>query len=276
MSLLLGLTLGVVAAALIVVYLSSAKSDGGGGISGSNGSAVPVVVAGQDIPAGTKITADMLTIKNVAPDVVVKSAFTKVEDITGKVAVSSIASGEQVINARVLAATDAGQVIQANALAETVPISKQSAPCGTPNCGMRAFSVSVSPATAVAGLVRAGDRVDIVAAFQDGSAVTVVTDVEVLALDRDFERVATDGSDSGSRAVLKEGDQKSDTTVATVAVWPDEALKVAAAEDMATKNQTCAGTLRLSLRHTNQTGTFDVPIGRGTCAQQYASSWGIN
>jgi Flp pilus assembly protein CpaB len=233
-----------------------------------------IVVAGQNISAGTKITADMVTIKQIPLSDVVQGTFGQAADVVGKVAITDIVSGEQVVNARVLAATDAGQVIHPDALAETVPVSKQSAPCGTPNCGMRALSVSVSPTTAAAGLIRAGDRVDIVAAFQDGSAVTVVTDVEVLALDTDFQRL-TGAQDSGSSGALKQGDEKVDATVATVAVWPDEVLKLAAAEDMAKKNQNCAGTLRLSLRHTNQPGTFDVPVGKGACAQAYATAWGI-
>src|SRR5574342_337651 len=85
LSLLLGLALGVVAAALIVVYLSGAKSDGGGGsISGPSAS---VVVASQNIPAGTRITADMVAVKELPDLTVLAGAFTSAEAVVGQVTV---------------------------------------------------------------------------------------------------------------------------------------------------------------------------------------------
>ena len=61
--LILGLVLGLVAAVLVVVYLSSAKSDSGSEHQ-QRRRGVPTVVAANDIAAGTRLTAEMLTVKN--------------------------------------------------------------------------------------------------------------------------------------------------------------------------------------------------------------------
>src|SRR3972149_4246416 len=95
---LLGLFLGLVSAALVVVYLSKADS-GGGNVSG--GAATPVVVASQDIPAGTRVTAEMLTLKPIASDAVLPGAFLKTEEVVGQVARGPLVSGEQGVPTKV-------------------------------------------------------------------------------------------------------------------------------------------------------------------------------
>lgn len=270
--LLLALVLGVLSAVLIGVYLSSV--DNGGGAS-SGGATVPVVVAAHDIPAGTRIEASMVSVKPIPTDLVIPKVFKKSEEVVGKVASINILSGEQIVSDRVVATSEAGQVLEAAALAETVPLGKETNPCKTGNCGLRAISLNVSPATAAAGLIRPGDRVDVIAAFKDGSAVTVVTDVEVLAMDQDFERVVNaQANEISGRAVLEKGTENPKAATATLALWPEEAQKVAAAEEMTDKHPTCTGSLRLSLRHTGEPGTFAVPLGRGVCASQFSLIWG--
>ncbi|MFQ5473016.1 MAG: hypothetical protein ACE5FA_09055, partial [Dehalococcoidia bacterium] len=51
-----GLALAVISAALVFVYLRSAGDEGGTTV--SSGTKTPVLVAAQDIPAGTKITSE--------------------------------------------------------------------------------------------------------------------------------------------------------------------------------------------------------------------------
>jgi len=275
LTLILALLLGLLAAVLIAVYLSSAGNESSTGA--STVASVPVVVAARDIAAGTRIEAGMVSVKPVPTDVVILKGFKKSEEVVGKVASINILSGEQIVSDRVVATSEAGQVLEAAALAETVPLAKEATPCKTGNCGLRAVSVSVAPATAAAGLIRPGDRVDVIAAFEDGSAVTVVTDVEVLALDQDFKRVVSgESKDASAQAVLKEGEKNPEAATATLALWPDEAQKVAAAEEMTDKNKNCQGSIRLSLRHTGEPGTFAVPLGRGYCAQLFALAWGLD
>ncbi len=274
LAIMLALLLGLLAATLTAVYLSRAGDDGE--VSAPVIKTVPAVVAAQEIAAGTRITAEMVTIKPIPLDFVIPNVLDKSEDVVGMVAVVSIVPGEQIVAGRVIAVSEAGQIIEAETLADTVPIDKEANPCEIPNCGLRAISVQVAPATAAAGLIRPGDQVDVIAAFKDGSAVTVVTDVEVLALDRDFERVINTGAaDTTGREVLEEGEENPAATTATLALWPDEAQKVSAAEEMTDKNTDCRGSLRLSLRHTEQPGTFSVPLGQGYCASLFALAWGL-
>ncbi|TMC00280.1 MAG: Flp pilus assembly protein CpaB [Chloroflexi bacterium] len=274
LSLILAGAFGIAAAVLIVIFLSSAKNDSGGGTSGPT---LPAVVASQSIPAGTRITTDMLSLKDLPENVVLSSSLKTVDEGIGKVASVDIPSGEQVLGTRVQDATPAGQVVNAKSLAQIVPLDKQEGTCGSPGCGLRGVSVAVTEATAAAGLIRSGDRVDVIAAFKDGSSLIVVSDVEVLALDKNFDRnpsQTTEGEKSDST--------KTNTGTATLALRPDEAARVSGAEEITARNQNCQGALRLALRHEGQVGTFDVPVpgsgGEGgvSCAQGFAQIWGVH
>ncbi len=70
---LLGLFLGLVSAVLIVVYLSQAGEGGGGEVSGAE--VTPVVVASQDIAAGTRIIEGMVETKDIAVNTVLAGVF---------------------------------------------------------------------------------------------------------------------------------------------------------------------------------------------------------
>ena len=274
--LILALLLGLLAAMLTAVYLSSAGDDGGQSAGAPVIETASAVVAAEEIPAGTQITADMVTVKSIPTDLVIANVFQVSGDVVGKVALVPIVPGEQIMASRVVAISEAGQVLNAENLADTVPIEKETNPCEITDCGLRAVSVRVAPATAAAGLIRPGDQVDVIDAFNDGSALTVVTDVEVLALDTDFERVINSGAaDTSELAVLEGGEGNPEAATATLALWPSEAQKVAAAEEMTDKNTDCQGSLRLSLRHTGQPGTFEVPVGQGYCAYLFALAWGL-
>ncbi|HEU4759518.1 MAG TPA: Flp pilus assembly protein CpaB [Dehalococcoidia bacterium] len=289
--LMLALLLGGLAAVLTAVYLS--KSDQGSG--GGTGVTVPVAVAAHDISAGTRIDAGMVSVKSIPEGVVLSGTFQKAEDVVGKVTRVAIVSGEQIVSSRLVGAGEGGQVVQADKLSEAVPLDKAGAQCSIDRCGQRALSVSVAKNTASGGLIRAGDHVDVIAAFQDGSAMTVLEDVEVLAIDDKLEAVVVkdqSGQTSGQdRAVVAQGEQNTDATTATLAVWPDEAQKLAAAEEfaksghvtvsesvknslgLATTDISCGGSLRLMVRHSGQQG----PAGlgpKGTCAILFTQVWG--
>src|SRR3989337_1218882 len=98
---LLGLFLGLVSAALVVVYLSQANDSGGGNVSG--GAGTPVGGASQDIPAGTRVTEDMLTLKSIGADAVLAGAFVKTKDVVGQVTRVPFVAADQVIPSKVTA-----------------------------------------------------------------------------------------------------------------------------------------------------------------------------
>lgn len=289
----LALFLGLLAAVLTAVYLGSTGGDSGGGTSG--GATVPVVVAAQDIPAGTRIEASMVRVGNVPESLLLPNVFEKTEDVVEQVVVVDIVSGEQIVPARLVTASEAGQVLEAENLADAVPLDKPSATCSIDRCGQRAVSVAVAPVSASAGLIRPGDRVDVVLAFRDGGAVTILQDIEVLSIDQDIERVVVVPSSEGDgeeRTVVSEGEENPEATTATLAVWPDEAQILTAGEEF-TKGEKfeltpstagalglpedadfeCKGSVRLALRHVGQPGPVELET-RGTCASLFLLIWG--
>lgn len=271
--LFLALFLGLVSAVLVLVFLNQAGGDGGGG-----GGTQPAVVAAQDIPAGTRITAEMVQVKPIPTGLLLPHVFGRTEDVVGKVAEVALVAGEQVVPSRVVTAGEEGQIIDADALAQAVPLDKQSGQCAIANCGLRAVSINVAEVTAAGGLIRPGDRVDVLLSFEDGSAVTIVQDVEVLALGQNLENVVVaDGGEAatpGQRTVIGSGEEEPQAASATLAVWPEEAQILAAGEEMTTKSDTCKGSVRLALRHQGQHGPVSLPP-KGTCASSFADIWAL-
>ncbi len=290
--LVFAVVLGVLSAVLIGVYLSSVDS---GTSTSPGGARLDRVVAKEDIPAGKPISDAMVDVKPVPEEVALASGFQKMQDVVGKVSRAAIISGEQIVAGRLLGAGAEGQVLGANNLADVVPLHKAAATCGVDRCGQRALSVAVAASTSSGGLIRSGDRVDVVLAFADGSAVTTLQDIEVLALDQNLEKVVSGSAGpgtSGERAVVSTGEENSKATTATLAVWPDEAQKLAAGEEF-TKGQQlkltpsmasalglpadaepqCKGSVRLVLRHGGQQGPVGLQ-GRGVCASLFSLIWG--
>jgi len=289
MVLVLGLILGLLAAALAAVYLSSAQEEGSGGVTPNT---VPAVVAVQDIAAGTRITAEMVKVKSVPTDLVIPNRFGKSEDVVGKVAAVNIVSGEEIATNRVIETSQSGQAVEASSLAEAVPLAKDPATCAVDKCGQRAVSVNVAPATASGGQIQPGDHVDVILAFEDSGAITILQDIEVLSIDQELVKVVAAG-EGEKRTQVAEGKENPEATTATLAVWPEEAQILTAGEEF-TKGTSmkltpstaaalglpqdsefeCKGSVRLVLRHEGQQGPVDLRA-RGVCASLFAYTWGL-
>lgn len=242
LTLLLGLTLGVVAAALIVVYLSGAKDDAGtGSISGPTQS---VVVASQNISAGTRITADMIAVKEIPDSTVLAGAFDSPETVVGQVTVVPLLAGEQMVPDKVTA-TGTAAVSQ---YGDNPPLSLLLEP------GQRAVSVELNSVIGAGGLIRPGDHADVIlsvktmTATTDGGsnqiAVTILQNLKVLAIDQNVDARATTAADGTS--VTKEGEDSNPVaTTVTFAVTPVQA-EVLALADMCRSN--FEGRLAIALR----------------------------
>src|SRR5579859_1773068 len=234
--LLISLVLGLLAALLLWRLLASTQAKT------VQVNTVPVVVAKQDIPARTTITAGMLDVKQVPKGVRLGSAFTDTKAAVGQVARVQVNAGEQVLSDRVAAS------VRDLDFAAQVP------------AGMRAASITVAEVVTNGGLIEPGDEVDVVGVFevQGGAAangasfakdaggtdkhfaaVTVLTDVKVLAVAQ-----RSDDGVSSKTSTKAQPDAKS----VTLAVTPDDAQKLFLADQM--------GTLRLSL---HKLGEHDAP-----------------
>ena len=206
--LVLGLGIGIFAVKMTVDMVKKAK--------GAQGDMVPVVRAKVDIGATVEINEPMLDVTYVPETLAPKLAFRDVKELIGRVSAQTIPAGSPI-----------------------VPTSL--APKGTlPGLaarikeGYRAVAVKVDEQIGVAGWVKPGSRVDVVAMLQtrtngrqETTSRVILQNVEVLAV----------GQDAGTT-----GDTAASLTKSvTLLVKPDQVPKLHLA---ATK-----GTLRLAMRN---------------------------
>ena len=229
----LGLFLGLVSAVLVVVYLKSAGGDGG---DVSGGVFTPVVVASGNISAGTRITEEMVEIKNITSDAVLAGAYRDTGDVVGQVTRVPLVAGEQVIPTKVTATGAAIADMENPPLAYIVPEGK------------RAVSIQVNNVIGASGLIRPGDYVDVILTMtiegeeeagegtatgptSDQIAQTILQNVQVLSVDQDVALTAADEGAEGAPAVAGGAEANPEATTVTLAVLPvhGEVLTVAEA-----------------------------------------------
>lgn len=184
---------------------------------------VVVIVAKVDIPPKTKITAEMVTEVKVPAEYIQPETITSLDKVIGVVVREQIITGEQISERRLLRE---GKAIGFTGI---IPPDK------------RAVTVAVNEVTGVAGFVKAGDYVDVVATFDtanvgDNVSSVILQNILVLAANRDSD---TGGSSSKDNAKEVSKEVTKSATV-TIAVSPDEAAKVTLAEER--------GKIRLVLR----------------------------
>ena len=223
------LILAVVAGLIAAVLVFAALNDGGGGSETSSAATVDVVVAGQDIPAGTRISEGMLTTASITPGSKLEGAYTSSAPLAGFVARYPISAGEQVTLGKIGLETE-----EKDGLSYVIPE------------GHRAIAVSVTKVSSVGGLLLPGDQVDVIAVFSDGQtgdgdpiAVTVLQNVEVLAVEQEAQELAPppageegeegeEGEASGDIAQRPEGvEPQPSATTATLALTPIQAQTLA-------------------------------------------------
>jgi pilus assembly protein CpaB len=243
--LLLALALAGLSAFLAFTYLQQAgRAVPETGSVPSAPATTPVLVAAVGIPAGTRITAEMVAVKQVPVGAGLPSGFESPDPVLGSIARYPIAAGEQVLPGKVVA--DAPPP----ALSYVVPE------------GHRAMAISVSAVVSAGGLILPGDRVDVLAVVEAGprsgegdtsgagpQAVLVAADVEVLAVAQSLVRVApADGEDRSGAA--PEGTAEPNALTATLGLTPDEAQRVFLAESQ--------GPIRLMVRRPGDGTTLNL------------------
>jgi len=142
--LLAALAAGFAAMALAWLYISTREAS-----LLSQSEPLSVIVARSDIPGNTVIDAAMFELKSVPSAFAQPRAVTKPEDVQGRVATVPIAAGSQIL------ATMLGDEAE-GALAYEVP------------SGQRAVAIGAADVMGVGGLVRPGNRVDILGTFEFG------------------------------------------------------------------------------------------------------------
>lgn len=152
---------------------------------------VGVVVATADITANTQVTSNMVEIKYLPAEAVYSDAFTSLSDVVGKVSETDVIAGEQ-LNSKQFA--DAGGV-GAGTLAYSI------------EPGMRAITISVDEISGLCGMLKPGNKVDIIALFDSGtgsvSAPTskmLLQNITVLAVDSILSKSGKSAASDGSAA----------------------------------------------------------------------------
>ncbi len=221
LTLIVGLALGLVAAVLTFVYLSGA-GDSGSGSKSSSGGNVPVVVVNREVGPGTRITADMVAVKNVAASDALAGVFNNADAVVNQITIVKLVAGEQVIASKVTGNDQALKLFGDNP-----PLSLLLQP------GMRGVSVEVSSVIAAGGLIRPGDHVDVILSVktkggeqggQNQVAATILQNLTVIAIGQTVSTAAKTGSVDTS----KKGDEAA--TTVTLAATPIQSEVLALAD----------------------------------------------
>jgi pilus assembly protein CpaB len=213
---------------------------------------VGVVTAATDIGVGKAIGPGMVTVKQVNQDQAPQGAFKNEAECQGWVAISPIAAGDPITQ------TNVRQQADINALSYKVPQD------------MRAVTVFVDEVQGVSGLIKPGDRVDVLATFdlKDETAITrtVLQDTLVLALSTTMvaeEAAAAPAAPAAEGDKGKapaggaappppaQGDNAKKYPTVTLAVTPGDAQKLVLADSK--------GKIRLSLRRAGDSTYATVP-----------------
>ncbi len=192
----IALLLAVMAAAGVVLYTMNVKEEATTG-----GPTSTVVVASEDVPAGTEldplIEEGKLVEQEIPKNYIVPGAVGSLEELQGRTVSQPLVEGEQILANRI----DELGTVQGGSL-------------GIPD-GFTAYTVELRPEQTVANVLNRGDRVRVFATFSEKSgaraSVALLPDVKVLA-------VSSDGDPEQQAATNQ---------LVTLAVTPDDAAKLA-------------------------------------------------
>lgn len=190
---------------------------------------VPVFVALKDIGIGDPLKAENLKIEEWPKDKIPPTAITRLEDTENRRAATKIFPGEPLLEAKLLPKGETGASV-----VDYVPK------------GMRLVPIRVDDVTALGGLIKPGDRVDLLVTLREdaskgiGKSVTktFLQNVKVQAINDIFRRDVEGGQ---STPVAK---------TVSLLVTPAQAEIVTFAAD--------AGTIRMILRNTNDEESEDT------------------
>lgn len=218
----IALCLGVVAAVLTWSYLS--KQPG-------KSQMATAVVASRSIPNGTIVDSGMLATKSLPTSEIPNTAATSPDMLIGKIAMKDIKMGD---------------TISLQSVSEKNRLSQMVKPF------MRAVTVAVDPVIGVAGFLKPGDHVDVLATFNSNEGTitkTVLQNVQLIAIGSEIVEPASSDKDNQAKPNVQ--------TNATLAVMPADAEKLVLSD---TK-----GKIRLALRRTDDPAYVAVKgvTGRG-------------
>lgn len=207
--LILAVCLGLLSATLVYNYLMSFEPL-------KPVETVEVVVATRKVATHTTVTRYMVERRRLPIDAVHPEAIFDVSEVHGRISISEILSGEQILRSRLL---PLGQI---PGLSFTIPADK------------RGMTIAVNEVIGVAGFIKPGDRVDVIATFtmDQPLTITVLENVTVLAIAQDM--------DNQQKPLARV------STSVTLALSPNQVEAIILADEQ--------GSLRLALRPPEASG----------------------
>ena len=240
MPLIIGIVLALVAAYLIKVYTDQQRSaviaDANRKLAKIQSEQVSILVASRDLPKGAILDQNSVEAVIVLKQYVQPQAATSLDRVSGMLAVVPISKGEQITLNKFISAKEAG-ISNQGSLAMVTPIGK------------RAVTISVDSISAVGGMVRPSDYVDVVAMINvptttaqgkqasQPAAVPLFQNVLVLAIGQNISPVAEQEADSRYKKSSKKAES---SPLITLALNPKDANLLSFIQDQ--------GKIRLALR----------------------------
>jgi len=222
--LILAILFGLAAALGVYKYLGNLKK-----AYRSSGNYKQVVVPVQTIGPKTMLTEQMVKVKDIPVELIQPGTAMETKEVVGKISRTELYPEEPILLSRLHKDKD-----QSGELSLAIPN------------GHRALALAVDDVSGIAGLLRPGDHVDIIATFDSEAEKTtlsslLIQNINVLAVGQSL--------DNGQK-----GDKKANTQTVTVSVTPDQAPPLTLASER--------GKIRLMLRSPKDEGTVNLPSTR--------------
>ncbi len=244
-----GLLLAAILAAVtgvLVFALLQGNDDGGSVKNATTGGETTVVTAKQEIAARSEITDDMLQLTKVPSSAILGGALSDRSLVVGRVARQDIHKGGQLVTA------DLATEKQDLGLPFVVPQ------------GMRGIALEVNKVIGAGGLLRPGDRVDIIGVidvkytdlgtgrnYDQTQSFTMAQNIEVLAVeDKLLKTVRSSSDDSNKTTSTDQAVADPEAKVVTLALAPQDAQNLLLADEK--------GIIRLSARPPGDTAIVDL------------------
>jgi Flp pilus assembly protein CpaB len=199
----------VVAAGCVAVAVALGLSD----LTPPKPAVVRVVAAARDLATGTVLTPDDVRWVSLPAAVKPAGALTAMSDVVGHAAAGPIRGGEAITDVRLDGGASAGDVADA--------------PLAPPGDGLVATPVRLADVQA-AGLLRVGERVDVLAAIPQPGTTTATSAASAAVVAEDVRVVATPTTPDGGSAALDS--TAGDGALVVLATTPDQARSLAQAE----------------------------------------------
>jgi pilus assembly protein CpaB len=203
------------------------------------------------VPSDIELTDIVVAARDISPGSTLSEGDLAVARVETKNAPTNVASTPSALFRRVAKIQiPKGQIVHEMLLAEAGVTG------GLPGVirpGYRAMTIEVNEFTGVAGLLQPGNRIDVLARFQDGdngqTTRTVVQNIEIIAVGADLMNTSQGVTEQSALAPDQQPQKKEIAKAITVLVTPADAEKL----DLASANQA-----RLALRASLDTEKSDV------------------